>query len=119
MSSAPRSVTPDWQEDYVFVHWGEDFRAAHSQAYPEMMAPAISVGLGAIGLRHILDNGGSGYFLESTVRPLIEQGRLHRVRGAASFRRPAYLVYPASPVGPGLLQMAIEGLKLAATGSGG
>jgi hypothetical protein len=31
-SRAPRSVA-DWQEDYVFVHWGEDFRAAHSQAY--------------------------------------------------------------------------------------
>jgi LysR family transcriptional regulator, flagellar master operon regulator len=114
VSSVPRSVTPDWQQDYVFVHWGEDFRAAHSQAYPEMMAPAISVGLGAIGLRHILDNGGSGYFLESTVRPLIEQGRLHPVRGAASFRRPAYLVYPTSPADPDLLDVALAGLRAAA-----
>jgi LysR family transcriptional regulator, flagellar master operon regulator len=114
VSSVPRSVSPAWQEDYVFVHWGEDFRAAHSQAYPEMMAPAISVGLGAIGLRHILDNGGSGYFLESTVRPLIEQGRLHLVHGAASFRRPAYLVYPTSPAEPDLLAVAVAGLRAAA-----
>jgi hypothetical protein len=116
VSSAPRSVTPDWQEDYVFVHWGDDFRAAHSQAYPEMMAPAVSVGLGAIGLRHILDHGGSGYFLESTVRPLLEQGRLHRVRGAATFRRPAYLVYPTHPAEADLLQLALEGLRAAAAG---
>ena len=81
-----------------------------------MMAPAVSVGLGAIGLRHILDNGGSGYFLESTVRPLLEQGRLHRVGGAASFRRPAYLVYPTSPADPDLLELAVGGLRAAGAG---
>ena len=116
VSSEPRRVTTDWQEDYVFVHWGDDFRTAHSQAYPEMMAPAISVGLGAIGLRHVLDRGGSGYFLESTVRPLLEQGRLHRVRGAATFRRPAYLMYPTNPADPDLLEIALDGLRAAAAG---
>jgi DNA-binding transcriptional LysR family regulator len=117
VSSEPRSVTPDWQQDYVFVHWGDDFRAAHSQAYPEMMTPAISVGLGAIGLRHILDHGGSGYFLESTVRHLVEQGRLHRVRGAAVFHRPAYLVYPTNPADLDLLEIALAGLRAAAIGT--
>ena len=116
VSSVPRSVSRDWQADYVFVHWGDDFRAAHSQAYPEMMAPAISVGLGAIGLRHILDHGGSGYFLESTVRPLVDAGRLHRVQDAAVFRRPAYLVYPTSPADPELLEIALGGLRTAAAG---
>lgn len=119
VATEPRSVRQDWRADYVMVHWGDDFQIAHSQAFPDMMAPAVAVGLGAIGLRAILDNGGSGYFLESTVRHLIARRRLHRVAGAPTFRRPAYLVYPASPVDPGLLQMAIEGLKLAATGSGG
>jgi hypothetical protein len=33
VSSVPRSMSPDWQADYVFVHRGDDFRAAHSQAY--------------------------------------------------------------------------------------
>lgn len=119
VATEPRSVRQDWRADYVMVHWGDDFQIAHSQAFPDMMAPAVAVGLGAIGLRAILDKGGSGYVLESTVRHLIARRRLHRVAGAPTFRRPAYLVYPASPVGPGLLQMAIEGLKLAATGSGG
>ena len=119
VSSVPRSVSPDWQEDYVFVHWGDDFRAAHSQAYPEMMAPAVSVGLGAIGLRHVLDHGGSGYFLESTVRPLVDAGRLHRVQGAAVFRRPAYLVYPTSPADPELLEIALGGLRTVAAGETG
>lgn len=119
VSTEPRAARAGWEEGYVFVHWGDDFRAAHSQAYPEMMTPAISVGLGAIGLRHILDNGGSGYFLESTVRGLIAAGRLHRVRNAATFRRPTYLVYPSSPADPDLLQAALDGLRAVAAGETG
>jgi hypothetical protein len=84
-----------------------------------MLAPAVAVGLGAIGLRAILDNGGSGYFLESTVRHLIARRRLYRVANAPTFRRPAYLVYPANPVDPELLQIALEGLRLAGTGQAG
>ena len=101
------------------MHWGDDFQAAHARAFPDMLAPTIAVGLGAIGLRTILDNGGSGYFLESTVRHLLARRRLHRVTGAPTFRRPAYLVYPANPVDPDLLQLALEGLRLAAAGHGG
>ena len=102
----------------MLVHWGDDFQAAHARAFPEMLAPTIAVGLGAIGLRTILDHGGSGYFLESTVRHLIARRRLHRVADAPVFRRPAYLVYPANPADPELLQLALEGLRLAASGQG-
>ncbi len=64
VATEPRAVGPGWLEDYVLVHWGDDFQAAHARAFPDMLAPTIAVGLGAIGLRTILDNGGSGYFLE-------------------------------------------------------
>jgi LysR family transcriptional regulator, flagellar master operon regulator len=119
VATEPRTVREGWLEDYVMVHWGDDFQAAHSQAFPDMLAPAVAVGLGAIGLRAILDNGGSGYFLESTVRHLIARRRLYRVANAPTFRRPAYLVYPANPVDPELLQVALEGLRLAGTGQAG
>jgi DNA-binding transcriptional LysR family regulator len=119
VATEPRTVRQGWREDYVLVHWGDDFQAAHSQAFPDMLTPTIAVGLGAIGLRTILDNGGSGYFLESTVRHLIARRRLHRVANAPTFRRPAFLVYPANPVEPDLLQLALEGLRLAAAGHGG
>ena len=119
VATEPRTVRAGSLEDYVLVHWGDDFQAAHARAFPEMLAPTIAVGLGAIGLRTILDHGGSGYFLESTVRHLIARRRLHRVADAPVFRRPAYLVYPANPVDPELLQLALEGLRLAASGHGG
>ncbi|MHC4816081.1 MAG: LysR family transcriptional regulator, partial [Planctomycetota bacterium] len=86
------------------------------QAFPEMASPAISVGLGALGLQYILENGGSGYFPLRLVRPLLAARRLHRVRQAPEFRRPAYVVYPADPSDDELLQLALSGLRQVAQG---
>jgi DNA-binding transcriptional LysR family regulator len=111
VSTTRRTLTSDWRDDYVFVDWGYDFQTEHSKAFPEMEAAAIRVGLGAMGLQYILDNGGSGYFPLRVVRPLLAQKRLYRVPRAPSFGRPAYMVYPASPSDPELLSMAVEGLR--------
>jgi DNA-binding transcriptional LysR family regulator len=60
-----REVREGWVEDYVFVDWGEEFRRRHGEAFPDMDTPAISVGLGSLGLEYILQNGGSGYLVTS------------------------------------------------------
>jgi DNA-binding transcriptional LysR family regulator len=81
-----------------------------------MASPAISVGLGALGLQYILENGGSGYFPLRVVRPLLAARRLFRVRQAPEFRRPAYVVYSADPNDGELLQLALTGLRQVAQG---
>ncbi|MFT5811244.1 MAG: DNA-binding transcriptional LysR family regulator [Rubritalea sp.] len=43
-----------WVKDYVFVDWGGLFRARHSEAFPDLETPAISVGLGSLGLEYII-----------------------------------------------------------------
>jgi LysR family transcriptional regulator, flagellar master operon regulator len=111
ISTSPRPVDKGRVEGYVFVDWGDTFRAQHSLAFPETPAPKLSVGLGAVALDHILKQGGSGYFLEETVAPLIAEGRLHRVVGAPVFERPTYLVYQSDPIDEDLVAMAIRGLK--------
>ena len=111
VSTRPRKVTSDWVADYGFVDWGDDFRSEHRQAFPEMETPAVSVGLGAMGLQHILANGGSGYLPLRTVRPLLKAKRLHRVAKAPVFQRPAYRVYSADPNDEALLERALEGLR--------
>jgi DNA-binding transcriptional LysR family regulator len=111
VSTEPRAAESGWLEDYVFVDWGEIFRSFHAQAFPEMGTPAISVGLGALGLQHILHCGGSGYFPMRVVRPLVASGRLHRVAGAPVAYRPAYMVYAAKPKDADLLAHAAQGLK--------
>jgi len=99
---------------YVFVDWGPEFRIAHTQAFPDLSTPAIAVGLGALGLQHILANGGAGYFPMRLVRPLLEQGQICRVMDAPEFRRPAFMAYAASDNQSDALRTAIRGLRYVA-----
>lgn len=111
VSTKERDVSSGWIEDYVFVDWGDVFRATHGEAFPDMETPAVSVGLGTLGLQYILENGGSGYFPMRVVRPLIEAGRLYRLAGAPVARRPAYMVYTAHSRDDALLTLALDGLR--------
>jgi len=79
---------------YVYVDWGPEFYARHSISLPEFNNPSLIAGIGWLGLQHILNNGGSGYFPERLVRPYLKAGTLHRVLEAPTFRLPAYVVYP-------------------------
>lgn len=110
VSTTPRDVK-QWDASYVFVDWGPEYRAAHSQAFPDMSTPAVSVGLGALGLQHILANGGFGYFPMRVVRQHLHDGRLHRVPDAPEFRRPAYMVYPIVEEPDEALRAAVRGLR--------
>lgn len=95
---------------YVFVDWGPEFRQSHSQAFPDLPTPAVSVALGALGLRHILANGGCAYLPMRVVRGYLADGRLSVVAGAPEFRRPAFLVYPATDASD-WLDTALRGLR--------
>ncbi len=106
-----REVSPGWVEDYVFVDWGDVFLSEHAEAFPQMETAAVTVGLGALGLQYILKNGGSGYFPLRVVQPLIEEGRLFRLDGAPTLRRPAYVVYRGDPADQETRDLALEGLR--------
>lgn len=110
-SREPRDVSMDWVEDYVFVDWGDTFHADHSEAFPDLETPAVSVGLGALGLQYILQNGGAGYFPRRMVDPLVAAGELHLVRGAPTARRPAYVVYTDNPKDREVLALALDTLR--------
>lgn len=110
VSSRPREAG-QWDETYVFVDWGPEFLMAHAQAYPNLPTPAVTVGLGALGLQHILANGGFGYFPMRVVRVPLQQGRVHLVVGAPEFRRPAFIVYPTDSLSDDTVATAIRGLR--------
>lgn len=103
---------------YVFVDWGEEFRADHASAFAEARTPVLTVELGAVALNFILEEGGSAYFPLRTVRDHIQAGRLHRVRSVPEFARPAFVVWQAA--GGPLLESAVAGLReVAARETGG
>ena len=106
-----RELSDAWIEDYVFVDWGQEFRRRHGEAFPDMDTPAISVGLGSLGLEYILQNGGSGYFPIRVVQPLLDNGRLFLVEGAPEMQRPAFVVYPEIARNQSTLELALDGLR--------
>lgn len=113
--STRRRTVADWDEDYVFVDWGPEFRQSHGQAFPDLKTPAVSVSLGALGLQHILSYGGSGYFPMRVVRSYLSQNRLFEVEGAPEFRRPAWLVYAQEEARDEWFHVALDGLRYVAS----
>ena len=106
-----RELSDGWVENYVFVDWGDVFRAAHIEHFPDIHTSAVSVGLGGLGLAYILQNGGSGYFPLRVVDPLISEGKLFRVDGSPEMTRPAYMVYPETPRDAVTMDAALTGLR--------
>jgi LysR family transcriptional regulator, flagellar master operon regulator len=90
---------PDPQPDYVYVDWGPEFHAKHSTCFPNFAGSALTANVGWLGLQHVLENGGSGYFPRRIVDPFLKAGRLHAIAKAPEFSMPAYVVYPTDREG--------------------
>ncbi|MGV8841169.1 MAG: LysR family transcriptional regulator [Bauldia sp.] len=109
VTTDPTRRPPD-DPGYVHVDWGPEFARQHETAFPDGVAPGLTVGLGPLALDYILSEGGSGYFRKHVVQRLIEAGRLHLVPGAPQFAYPIYAVYAAEAETP-TLQQALDGLR--------
>ena len=95
VSTDPRSA-PEPQPGYVYVDWGPEFYARHSAVFPNFAGPSLTANIGWLGLQHVLENGGSGFFARRIVEPLLKTRRLHVVADAPEFSMPAYVAYPST-----------------------
>jgi DNA-binding transcriptional LysR family regulator len=96
--------------DYVYVDWGPEFYVRHSASFPDFIGPALTANIGWLGLRHILENGGSGYFPVRLAREYLDAGHLTAPAGAPEFHLPAYMVYPADH-DAGVLGAALDSIR--------
>ena len=76
------------------MDWGPEFYARHTACFPNFAGPSLSANIGWLGLQHVLENGGSGYFPKRIVLPHLKAKRLSVIAGAPEFSMPAYVVYP-------------------------
>jgi LysR family transcriptional regulator, flagellar master operon regulator len=98
--------------DYVFVDWGRDFAAWHSDQFPDFGSPGLHVSLGALGSSYILARGGAGYFPRRLVAADVAAGRLHLIEGMPQFLRPAHIIYPTDSANEAASE-ALESLRAA------
>lgn len=100
--------------NYVFIDWGEEFRAAHSAWFPELHNPGLVLDIGAMALGLILGQGGSGYLPERIALPYLRNQQVYRVKDAPDFSYPAYVVYTEDTLEPRTLTVALETLRACA-----
>tara|TARA_R110002096_G_scaffold6206_4_gene28569 strand:- start:39297 stop:40154 length:858 start_codon:yes stop_codon:yes gene_type:complete len=81
--------------NYVYIDWGQEFRARHAASFPDFTGPGLSANIGWLGLKHILKHGGSGFFPRRLVEKHLANGMLAEAKDAPQFRLPAYVVYPS------------------------
>lgn len=94
---------------YVYIDWGPEYLARHSASFPEFFGSALTANIGWLGLQHVLENGGSGYFPLRLVRSHLQSGQLTMGSGRPEFSISVYAVYPTdadeSVMGPALSLM--------------
>lgn len=76
---------------YVFVEAGEEFGRAHATAYADANSARISFGTADLGLRYILENGGSAYLPFRIAAPFLQAGRLYQIDQAPIFTRQPFI----------------------------
>ncbi len=108
---------PEPGSGYVYVDWGPEFFARHSASFPDFFGSALTTNTGWLGLQHVLENGGSGYFPIRLVRPHLHSGKLALISGGPDFVLSAYVVYPVD-AGRDAIAPALEVIREAAAVEG-
>lgn len=109
VSTDPQCPWPD--PGYVHVDWGPEFFHQFSVHFPDHPPPSLYANIGWLGIQHLAQSGGAGYFPLRMVREALREGRLHRVPQGPSFTLPAYMVFPLAR-SEGFVEQALEGLRL-------
>jgi len=94
MVSTDPKAEPEPGPGYVYVDWGPEFYARHSACFPNFGGPPLTANIGWLGLQHVLENGGSGYFAKRIVQPHLKAKQLTLIANAPEFSMPVYAVYP-------------------------
>ncbi|MEM7226675.1 MAG: LysR family transcriptional regulator [Pseudomonadota bacterium] len=91
--STVRRAVKAWDEAYVYVDLGPEFRRQHSLAWPGEETAHMTFGASRWALDYLLDKGGSAYLPWRMTEALVAAGRLHPVEGAPEFSRSLHLAW--------------------------
>ena len=82
----------EWDEGYVYVDHGGEFRHQHAEAFPVARTPVMTISSSGWAIDYLLKWGGSGYLPVRVISDLLEQDKLFQVTDTPVFQRTAYLV---------------------------
>ena len=111
VSTQPRLFQGGRVDDYIFIDWGEGFKADHNRIFLEGSYQTMEIAIAPVALNYILNHGGSGYFLESQVISLIQQQKLFRVDDSVELYLSLFMAYNVDRKNDAAVKVAIDGLK--------
>ena len=98
-------------EDYIFVDWGESFKADHNRIFVESSHHRIEISVASVAFDYIMKHGGSCYFLEREIRPYIQDQSLFRVDDSVELSLTTFMAYNVDRKNDASVKKAIEGLR--------
>lgn len=116
VSTQPRLFHRGSVEDYIFIDWGESFRADHDRIFVESSQHRIEVSVASVAFSYIMNHGGSCYFPENEILPLIQDQRLFRVDDSVELSLTTFMAYNLDRKNDASVNRAIEGLRAIVNG---
>nr|WP_306264199.1 LysR family transcriptional regulator [Pararhizobium sp. IMCC3301] len=78
---------------YIFIDWGPEFAQAHKTHFPEFRASHVTLSLGTLSARYVIEHNRAAYFPARFIEEEVEEGTLHLVNDAPVFPFPIYAVW--------------------------
>jgi DNA-binding transcriptional LysR family regulator len=103
------------EKGYIYVDWGPEFQSSYIETFPEIEPPVLAVSHGPMGLQHITEHGGAGFFPENAAHDLVESGKLFRVSNFATFSRSVYVAYRQEKALDEVFNTSLQGVKYVAS----
>lgn len=95
LASAQANQTCELGNDYVFIDWGPEFVQAHKTHFPEFRASQVTLALGTLSARYVIEHNRAAYFPARFIESEVGEGVLHLVQDAPIFPFPIYAVWNA------------------------
>jgi DNA-binding transcriptional LysR family regulator len=111
ISRQPICLADVTNDQYIYVDWSYGYREEHREKLPQLHSSPFYIGFGEIAMSYLLENDGAAYLPLVDAAQYIQQQQLYIVKDSPPLSRPAFLIYPDSPLDKHHLDIAISGLK--------
>ena len=98
-----------FEDRYVFVDWGDEFRDMHAQQMPKFMEPRTSVSIGFFGPSYLIAANAAGFLPRRLAEPHLEAGFLKVVPDAPTLTFPSASMAPALAILKAKAELAASG----------
>ncbi len=111
----PLKLNDERMPPYIQLDWGPQFNSEVARLESHLPRSRLSIGNGEMGLRYVLEHDSCGYFPQRTIRTLLQQNRLYRVKRAPRFPFSGRVAYNEDNPNRLFIERAVDWLKAAET----